>query len=113
VPRTRDDHRRRKRQDALGELESRAHHRRRLRSARAQHAEVEPGGEDAVPAGEHHDRTIRLGAVERCVHLRQHPERHRVHLAVVHRNGRDGVFEPVVDDARHRSVSFGFQDSVS
>ena len=97
----RDDHGRGKRQDALGELEAHADHRVRVGAARAERAQVEASGEHAFSARQHDDAPVLRGAVERGVQLREHVRREDVHLAVVHRDRRDGIPELVTDQRAH------------
>jgi hypothetical protein len=72
-------------------------------SAGAQRRQVEAGGEHALPSGEHHHRPVGLGPVERGAHFAEHPRRHRVDLAVVHRDRRDGTVKAVADDVLHEA----------
>jgi hypothetical protein len=100
-----DDDRPREREQARPELEASADHFVSLRAAGLQRPQIEPGGEDPLPARQDHGGLLGRRAVERTPELGEHPERQRVHLPVVHRDRRDGLPKLVRDDGVHSPSS--------
>src|SRR5262249_39669722 len=92
-----DDHRGRKRQDFLRELEPHHEHFDGARAAAPERVEIEPGGEDARPSRDHDHGAIGLRAVQRAADFGQHLPREGIHLPVVQRDGGDGILQSVAD----------------
>jgi hypothetical protein len=109
VPVARDDDRRRELEKTFAELETGDHHVGRVGTAGHHRLQVEAGRERLRAPGQDHGHAVRERAVEGGVQLREHRDRQRVSLAVVHRDGGDAVFVPVRDERAHGVPSFALR----
>jgi hypothetical protein len=88
------------RHDPGGQGVARAQHSNRIRTTALHHIQVEACRKNGFPTGQYHDRTVRLGPIERSIDFAKDLRREGIALAVVDAHGGNLPIKAVLNGFR-------------